>query len=299
MQINWIKEFIQYLKEEKNLSLNTVKSYNSDIKGFFSYTKSKNVKDIRKIDYPFIREYLCFLKEQKIKEQELKKSTLARKVAVLRSFFHYLYLKKHTPSFSLAALRGPKLGKKIPSFLEEEEVKKLLNSTEGDNFFHCRDKAILEVLYATGIRVKELTGLNIDNVDLEEEVVKVKGKGGKERMIPLGSYAIKALNLYLEKRRQKERTEAKALFLNRSGERLSDRSVRKKLNKYLNLANIVKSASPHTLRHSFATHLLNRGADLRSVQELLGHERLSTTQIYTHITPKRLKEVYQKTHPRA
>ncbi|MEA1963552.1 MAG: site-specific tyrosine recombinase/integron integrase, partial [Candidatus Aerophobetes bacterium] len=236
----------------------------------------------------------CFLKEQK-----LKKTTLSRKVAVLRSFFHYLYLKKYTPSFSLAALRGPKLGKKIPSFLEEEEVEKLLNSTKEDDFFHCRDKAILEVLYATGMRVRELTGLNIDEVDLEEGVVKVKGKGGKERMIPLGNYAIKALNLYLEKREQKEGSEVKALFLNRFGERLSDRSVREKLNKYLNLANIVKSASPHTLRHSFATHLLNRGADLRSVQELLGHERLSTTQIYTHITPKRLKEVYQKTHPRA
>ncbi|MCD6472038.1 tyrosine recombinase XerC [Candidatus Aerophobetes bacterium] len=294
MEVNWIKKFTQYLKEEKNLSLNTVKSYNSDIKGFFLYSKSRDVKDIRKIDYHFIREYLYFLKEQR-----LKKSTLTRKVAVLRSFSRYLYLKRYTPCFSLAALRGPKLGKKIPSFLEEEEIEKLLSSIKGNDFFHCRDKAILEVLYATGMRVNELTGLNIDEVDLEEKAVKVKGKGNKERMIPLGSYAIKALNLYLEKRKEKKKSKIKALFLNRFGERLSDRAVRKKLNKYLDSANISKSASPHTLRHSFATHLLNRGADLRSVQELLGHERLSTTQIYTHITPKRLKEVYQKTHPRA
>jgi len=293
MQIEWLNKFQQYLTQERNLSYLTVKSYTSDIKDFLSFLSLRK-KELGEVGYPIIREYLSSLQKK-----SLQKSTLARRVCVLKNFFHYLYLKGYLSSFVLSGLRGPKLEKKIPSFLEEEEVEKLLNSVKGSDFFHCRDKAALELLYATGMRIAELADLNIDNIDFTGETVKVRGKGNKERIIPLGNYALQALTSYRELRGGKVKPGVKALFLNKSGERLSDRFMRKKINKYLDLADILKVSGPHSLRHSFATHLLNRGADIRSVQELLGHERLSTTQIYTHLSIKRLKEVYDKAHPRA
>jgi len=196
-------------------------------------------------------------------------------------------------------MRGPKRGRKIPVYLEEEEVQRLLNAAEGEDFIHLRDRAILELLYATGMRAAELVNLEVENIDFGSETVKVLGKGSKERIIPVGSYAVKALTTYLPMRKDKVKPGVNAIFVNRFGGKLSDRSLRKKMNQYLELANIQKAAGPHILRHSFATHLLNRGADIRSIQELLGHERLSTTQIYTHLNTRRLKEIYQTTHPRA
>lgn len=293
MQIEHLNRFQQYLTQERNLSYQTVKSYSSDIKDFLNFLSSRK-KELEEVGYPTVREYLSSLQKR-----SLQKSTLARRVSVLKNFFHYLYLKGYLSSFILSGLRGPKLEKKIPSFLEEEEVESLLNSVKGNNFFHYRDKAALELLYATGMRIAELADLNIDNIDFAVETVKVRGKGNKERIIPLGNYALKALTAYRELRREKAKPGVKALFLNKSGQRLSDRFMRKKINRYLDLADIHKVSGPHSLRHSFATHLLNRGADIRSVQELLGHERLSTTQIYTHLSIKRLKEVYDKAHPRA
>jgi len=293
MQIEWLNRFQQYLTQERNLSYQTVKSYSSDIKDFLSFLSSRK-KELEEVGYPTVREYLSSLQKR-----SLQKSTLARRVSVLKNFFHYLCLKGYLSSLILSGLRGPKLEKKIPSFLEEEEVESLLNSVKGNNFFHYRDKAALELLYATGMRIAELADLNIDNIDFAVETVKVRGKGNKERIIPLGNYALKALTAYRELRREKAKPGVKALFLNKSGQRLSDRFMRKKINRYLTLADIHKVSGPHSLRHSFATHLLNRGADIRSVQELLGHERLSTTQIYTHLSIKRLKEVYDKAHPRA
>lgn len=293
MQIEWLNRFQQYLTQERNLSYQTVKSYTSDIKDFLSFLSSRK-KELEEVGYPTVREYLSSLQKR-----SLQKSTLARRVSVLKNFFHYLCLKGYLSSFILSGLRGPKLQKKIPSFLEEEEVEKLLNSVKGEGFFYYRDKAVLELLYATGMRIAELVDLNIDNIDFTGETVKVRGKGNKERIIPVGNYALKALTAYRELRREKAKPGVKALFLNKSGQRLSDRFMRKKINRYLDLADIHKVSGPHSLRHSFATHLLNRGADIRSVQELLGHERLSTTQIYTHLSIKRLKEVYDKAHPRA
>ena len=293
MQIEWLNRFQQYLTQERNLSYQTVKSYSSDIKDFLSFLSSRK-KELKEVGYPTVREYLSSLQKR-----SLQKSTLARRVSVLKNFFHYLCLKGYLSSFILSGLRGPKLQKKIPSFLEEEEVEKLLSSVKGEGFFYYRDKAALELLYATGMRIAELADLNIDNIDFTGETVKVRGKGNKERIIPVGNYALKALTAYRELRREKAKPGVKALFLNKSGQRLSDRFMRKKINRYLNLADIHKVSGPHSLRHSFATHLLNRGADIRSVQELLGHERLSTTQIYTHLSIKRLKEVYDKAHPRA
>ena len=291
--MKFLSQFTQYLKNEKNLSPQTVKAYLSDIRDFGKYLSSMH-KDVEEVDYSLARRYL-----RKLQEKGMTKSTLARRVASLRCFFHYLYSKGYLASFLLANLRSPKLDKRIPSFLEEDEVKSLLEKVEGEDFFRCRDKAILELLYATGMRIAEIVGLNVDDLDLSEEVVRVKGKGGKERMIPLGRYAIEALVKYLRKRKERVKAGERAVFLNRFGRRLSETAIRRKLKDYLALAGISKRVTPHTMRHSFATHLLNRGADLRVVQELLGHERLSTTQIYTHITPRRLKEVYQKSHPRA
>ena len=282
-----------YLREEKNLSALTVKSYLSDIKDFLQFL-TLHKKNVSEIDYPVVRGYLAALQRK-----SLARSTLARRVASLRVFFHYLYLNGNLTNFPLMSLRAPKLEKRIPSFLEEDEVARLLESAERKNFSGLRDRAALELLYGTGMRVAELVGLDLENVDLREEIVKIKGKGDKERIVPLGRWAMDALTQYLEERERKIQQGVKALFLNKSGTRLSDRAVRKRLSKYLEPAGISKSASPHTLRHSFATHLINRGADLRSVQELLGHERISTTQIYTHVSPKRLKEVYEKAHPRA
>lgn len=293
MQMQWLDRFQQYLTQEKNLSHQTVKSYASDIKDFLSFLSLKK-EELKETGYPIVRKYLSSLQKR-----SLQKSTLARRVSVLKNFFHYLYLKGYLSSFLLSGLRGPKLEKKIPSFLEEEEVEKLLGSVKGEDFFCYRDRAAMELLYATGMRIAELVDLNTENIDFAAETVKVKGKGNKERIIPVGSYALKALSTYGELRRKKAKPGVKALFLNRFGQRLSDRFLRKKINRYLHLADIDKVSGPHSLRHSFATHLLNRGADIRSLQELLGHERLSTTQIYTHLSIKRLKEVYDKAHPRA
>jgi len=291
--VKFLDQFTHYLRNEKNLSPHTVKAYLSDVKDFRRFLNSEGVK-VKGVDYSLVRRYLGILQEK-----GRQKSTLARRVASLRCFFHYLYAKGYVASFLLSNLRSPKLAKRIPSFLEEDEVRSLLETAEGENFFRCRDRAILELLYATGMRIDELVSLNLEDVDILEEVVRVRGKGGKERMIPLGRYAIEALSDNLKRRQERAKVGEKAIFLNRFGKRLSDTAIRRRLKDYLALAGISKQASPHTMRHSFATHLLNRGADLRSVQELLGHERLSTTQIYTHITPRRLKEVYQKAHPRA
>jgi len=288
-----LNNFTIYLREEKFFSLLTVKSYVADIKDFLEFLKSKDIK-IEDADYLKVREYLSFLLDK-----ELEKSTLARRVSSLRCFFHYLHAKGYISSFFLSFLRSPKLEKKIPSFLEEDEIEKLLNGIKGKGFFFLRDKAFLELLYGTGMRIAELIGLNIQDVDFGSELIKVRGKREKERLVPFGSFATKALNNYLGIREEKFGSLKEAIFLNRFGNRISDRWMRKRLKNYLHQTGILKPATPHTLRHSFATHLLNRGADLRSVQELLGHEKLSTTQIYTHITPKRLKQVYEKAHPRA
>ncbi len=291
--MNWLNNFAIYLREEKFFSFSTVKSYVADVRDFLEFLKSKSIK-VEDVDHRKAREYLSFLLDK-----GLKKSTLARRVSSLRCFFHYLQAKGYISSFFLSSLRTPKLEKKIPSFLEEEEIEKLLDGMKGRGFSFLRDKASLELLYGTGMRIAELIGLNIQDVDFGSELIKVRGKREKERLLPFGGFAAKALNNYLGIREEKFGSLKEAVFLNRFGNRISDRWMRKKLKSYLQQTGILKPATPHTMRHSFATHLLNRGADLRSVQELLGHEKLSTTQIYTHITPKRLKQVYEESHPRA
>jgi len=288
-----ISDFLNYLKEEKNLSLFTVKGYISDIKDFFKFLQKKKRK-IEEIDYSLLREYLRLLMGE-----GKKSSTVARKVSSLRCFFDFLKKRKLLEDFSVSVLRCPKIRRKIPSFLTEKEMEEVLDGVRGEGFFFWRDKAMLELAYATGMRVSELVGLEVNDIDFYAEIVKVKGKRGKERLVPVGKYALSAIKEYLRWRREKVSPDEKALFVNRFGEKISDRSVRKRLKMYIDRVGIEKNVTPHTLRHSFATHLLNRGADLRVVQELLGHERLSTTQVYTHITPSRLKKVYLRSHPRA
>ncbi|MGD9014665.1 MAG: tyrosine recombinase XerC [Candidatus Omnitrophota bacterium] len=283
----YIEKFLRYLEIEKNYSQLTLLNYSGDLQDFSNFLQQV---PLEKIDYLTLRRYLAQLKERKLRSR-----SIARKLSCLRSFFKFLcrdgYLKTN-PALSLSTLR---LDKHLPLFLTEEEVVKLLQTAGGNNERELRDQAILETFYSTGMRISELVGLNLDDVDFISGVAKVRGKGKKERLLPIGEHALKAIRAYVDKRKRK----STSLFLNKNGSRLTTRGARNVVGKYIRLASLTSGVSAHSLRHSFATHLLNRGADLRSVQELLGHANLSTTQIYTHLTTEKLKRVYQKAHPRA
>ncbi|MDI6792212.1 MAG: tyrosine recombinase XerC [bacterium] len=287
-----IDRFIQYLEGERNLSPHTRKAYQKDLEAFDQFVKEAGEPEV---DQSLIRRYLGHLRIR-----NYSRRSIARKLASVRSYYRFLAergLINTNPAYNLPA---PKQESKLPAFLFQDEMKTLLSIPKEDNAFGLRDRAILEMLYTSGMRISELTGLNIDSIDYLGEVVKVWGKGGKERLLPIGSYAMRALERYLDQRDKlvKDSSE-KALFLNRYGKRLTDRWIRVMLNGYIRETSVNKRISPHTIRHSFATHLLDNGADLRAVQELLGHVSLSTTQIYTHVSGERLKAVYEKAHPRA
>lgn len=286
----YIDKFLNYLKIEKNMSRHTVLNYSIDLRDFAKFL-GEDV-EINNIDYLALRRFLADLKAK-----NYSKRTIARRLACLRSFFKFLYREGHVKSNVMLGVSTPKLDKKLPIFLNEDEVAKLLEAPDEKKLSGLRDRAILETLYSSGLRVSELVGLNIDNIDFIGGVLKVFGKGKKERLVPVGDRALRCIRAYLEKRGSAGLE--RALFLSKSGTRLTDRSVRRILEKYVHITSLREGVSPHTLRHSFATHLLNRGADLRSVQELLGHMNLSTTQIYTHVTSEHLKAVYDKVHPRA
>ncbi|HHX95626.1 MAG TPA: tyrosine recombinase XerC [Clostridia bacterium] len=294
-----ISRFLQYLEVERNLSANTVRSYNIDLQQFFQYVSGQEISSVRDIDHLFIREYLAVLQKD-----EYQKRTVARKLSSLRSFFKYAYRNGEIEVNPMEKVTSPKLGKKLPSFLYVESVEMLLMAPDISPA-GIRDKALLEVLYASGMRVGELEQLNCSAIDFENAQAVVIGKGNKERIVPLGSYSVSALKEYLQKVRpvyaarvtaDKDRD---ALFLSQKGTRLSSRGIRWLVKKYVEKASLQSGISPHSLRHSFATHLLEQGADLRAVQELLGHSSLSTTQIYTHVSRKRLKDIYDRCHPRA
>lgn len=288
----YIEKFLNYLEIEKAMSQHTVINYSVDLKEFIKFLGED--AQIEKVEYLTIRRFLADLKAK-----NYAKRTVARKMATLRSFFKFLYREGHIKSNPIAGVSSPKLDKKLPIFLDENEVAKLLDSPDTKELAGSRDKAVLETLYSSGLRISELVGLNIDSIDFIGGVLKVLGKGKKERLVPIGDKALRCIKNYLEKRGDVKVLDRKAVFLNKSRSRLTDRGVRRIVEKYIHITSLRADVSPHTLRHSFATHLLNRGADLRSVQELLGHMNLSTTQIYTHVTAERLKEVYDKVHPRA
>ena len=281
---------MRYLEIEKNYSPHTILNYKLDLRDF---GKLLAETQIEKVDYLFLRKYLAILKEKKLNNR-----SIARRLSALRSFFKFLTREGYLKNNPILVLSSPKQERHLPQFMTEAEVARLIESAFAKHQSDergLRDRAILETFYSTGIRISELAGLNIDTVDFYSGVVKVLGKGRKERIAPIGEIAIKAIRNYIEKRKR----QSSALFLNKNGSRITARGIRMIVAKYLHLAGIKPGISPHTFRHSFATHLLNRGADLRTVQELLGHANLSTTQIYTHLSTERLKNVYDKAHPRA
>jgi integrase/recombinase XerC len=287
----YIDKFINYLRVERNASDHTIVNYTVDLDVFKAFLGER---DIETVDHLMLRRFLA-----EMRTKNYAKRTVARKLASLRSLFRFLYREGLIKKNPITAISTPKLDKKLPIFLDVDKVAKLLQCPSDDNVAGLRDRALMETLYSTGIRVSELVGLDIDDVDFISGVVKVLGKGKKERIVPIGEPALKAMRKYIDKRHEEKVKDEDAIFLNKAGRRLSDRSVRRVINKHIKTCSIVEKISPHSLRHSFATHLLDRGADLRSVQELLGHMNLSTTQIYTHVTMDRLKTVYDKAHPRA
>ncbi|MGB6606281.1 MAG: tyrosine recombinase XerC [Atribacterota bacterium] len=298
-----INSYISFLKNEKNYSNNTIISYKNDLLQLLNYLKEYKIinnNNIQYIDRSIMRKYIVYLKKC-----DYSVRSICRKISTIRSFFKFLSREGIVDINPTINLIAPKIDNKLPSFLYMEEVNKLIEMPSGHSILGIRDRAILELLYGTGMRVGELVNLNIRDIDLYEKTVRVFGKGSKERILPLSNPSIKAVQEYLNSRKKfrknisMDKNDTNALFLNRFGGRLSARSIRRLLIKYMKMADLNKKISPHVLRHSFATHLLGGGADLRSVQELLGHESLSTTQIYTHITKERLKAIYKKSYPRS
>jgi integrase/recombinase XerC len=285
-----ISKFINYLKTERNYSAHTISNYQRDIRFLINFLKGK------KTGRSAAREYLLALEKKRYSRR-----SIARKLSSARSFFRFLAREKLADQNPFENLLTPKLPKKLPNFLYPEELQSLLDAPEQKDPRGLRDRAILEVLYGTGLRVTEIKRMNINDVDFNEGEIKVLGKGSKERIVLFGSHARNALERYLKEGRPGLAAGKKspALFINRRGSRLTTRSVERMIVHYAKKAGLTKTVTPHTLRHSFATHLLSGGADLRMVQELLGHVSLSTTQVYTHITKERLKEVYDSAHPRS
>jgi integrase/recombinase XerC len=291
-----IYSFIHYLSVEKNASPHTCRAYAKDLEEFEDFMKrteiclsSAGVVEMERVDRTAIRRYLSFL------HRKNKKSSVARKISTLRSFFRYLLREELVSSNPAKTVATPKVEKPLPTNLTVDETFRLMESPTKDG--GVRDRAILELLYSSGIRVGELVALNLDQLDLELGIVRVMGKGRKERIVPVGLKAKEALNAYLEERGSSNRGEP--LFLNTRGGRLTARSVGRFVKKYTIRSGIFRKVSPHSLRHTFATHLLDAGANIREIQEMLGHSSLSTTQRYLHLTPGKLMEVYDKAHPRS
>lgn len=291
-----LDSFLLYLRDIRDASPHTLRNYSADITAFLGYLQSISPSyELKYVDRAIVRSYLTQLYVGR-----KSKTTTQRKLSALKSFFRYLTREGHLDHNVLAAVRGPKGEQRLPGFLDTEEVVRLVESPDRSNLLGLRDRAILELLYSTGIRVSELVGLNIEDVDLVGEVVKVRGKGKKQRIAPMGRHATVALSDYLNSPERRRRNAPRdAVFLNRSGGRLTTRSVARIVAKYVRQTALKIGVSPHTLRHTFATHLLNAGADLRSIQELLGHKSLATTVIYTHVSTEKMQEVYTKSHPRA
>ncbi len=298
----YVDSFLNYLKVEKNASHLTIISYKTDLLQFSEFLADreklpKEKLSLDSLNHRSVREYLAY-----IQNNRQSRSTAARKLAALKAYVKYLCRENILAENPIAAVSTPKQEQRLPQFLYNREVELLLQAPDLSTPAGMRDLAILETLYASGIRVSELTGLNLKDLDWDEEYFKVTGKGGKDRLVPMGRKAKAAIQIYLRKSRptylKPESKATEALFLNRLGGRLAPRAIRVIINKYADSIALNRRISPHTLRHTFATHLLNSGADLRSVQELLGHVELSTTQIYTHLTKDNIKKIYNNTHPR-
>lgn len=288
----YVEKFLTFIDIEKNYSPHTILNYKLDLVEFVDFIEDK---PLEKVEYNDFRRFLA-----QLRSNQFKPRTLARKLSSIRSLFKFLQREGYIKENPAVLLMTPKLDKTLPKFLSEVEMTQLIEAPKLLKYAGQRDRAIFETLYSSGLRVSELVGLNIDHIDFIGNIIKVMGKGKKERIVPIGDQALKEIREYLKARPvNKEGVKERAVFLNKNGRRLTDRSIRNIINKHVLLTSMKMKVSPHVVRHSFATHLLNRGADLRSVQELLGHVNLSTTQIYTHITTDRLKSVYDKAHPHA
>jgi integrase/recombinase XerD len=288
--------FLYYLSVEKGLADNTVASYQFDFKSFAAFLAGKSITDIKEVTRHDLMAYLLHLKKR-----EKSPATLARHMACLKSFFHFLLREKIIDEDPTCHLESPKLAQMFPRVLSMEETELLINRPNTGTVLGLRDKAMLELIYATGLRVSELVNLNLQDINLEMGFLRCLGKGAKERIVPIGSFGVDALKEYLNRSRVKlvKASKTEALFVNRHGKRLTRQGFWKILKAYAKEAKIEINITPHTLRHSIATHMLENGADLRTVQEILGHADITTTQIYTHLTKTHLKEIYDQCHPRA
>lgn len=293
------RSFLEYLEAERNYSSHTILSYETDLIAFCEFLRIEGVENPNDIDRDLLRQFLA-----RLFDEGFSKKSVARKVASLRSFFKFLKRRAAILSNPAIALVTPRVEKRLPSFLDEEAVKELMKQPDRTTPDGLRDAAILEVFYSTGIRLSELVGLNVGDIDGEKGLIKVTGKGRKQRIIPIGREAMSALRDYWGRRQEaregmNRRNDLRPAFLSDAGERVYPQMVGNIVKRYISKVSELHKRSPHVLRHSFATHLLNRGADLKAVKELLGHESLSTTQVYTHVTTERLRSVYSKSHPKA
>lgn len=302
-----LEQFFEHLRYERNVSEHTLRNYASDLEQFYSYIAppdaeggARRAVDVKQIDHITIREWLSSLHTA-----QKKKTSVARKLAALRTFFQFLVREGVVELNPAKLVATPRLEKKLPNHLSVEDAIRFIETPDIETDLGKRDRAILEFLYATGVRVSELTKLNLNDIDFKEKLVRVTGKRRKQRVLPFGDPALHAIlnyltvrNRFLQNAAPDERDE-QAVFLNYQGTRITTRSVGRMVDKYIQICAGIHNISPHSLRHSFATHLLDSGADLRDIQELLGHARLSTTQIYTHVSMEKLIEVYDKTHPKA
>jgi integrase/recombinase XerC len=298
-----LQSYAEHLRGERNYSAHTLRNYLSDVAQFFRFLRERKMCmdgneriDPRKVDVHVTRSYLAALGKDR------KKSSVGRKLAALKKFFRYLAAAQRIQKDPLFSIHSPKQEKPLPAFLTVDDVFQLLGAVKIKNGLDVRDRAVLEVFYSTGVRVSELVGLNWADIDFQLEIIRVVGKGAKERIVPIGEIALQTLRAYGDEQRKRWQLACKgetAVFLNNRGERITSRSVARIVDKHLKATGIAVRMGPHGLRHSFATHLLNSGADLRAIQELLGHTSLSTTQKYTHLNLDALTAVYDKAHPRA
>lgn len=317
----FVEQFLDYLLTERGFSAHTLRSYSLDLLQYCQFLLAGQQADhaphdqaprgelppLTQADMPVLAKRILAVEAMDIRaylatmrNTSYSKATVARKLASLRSFYKHLVRRGHIETSPTSVIRTPRQDKRLPQCLDIEQVAELLSAPDTDTLLGARDRAMLETMYSAGLRIGELVSLDMEHLDTPSQVLRVQGKGKKERLAPLGGCAIEAIEVYLVKYAATFGQEPTgALFVNRSEKRLSARSVRRKFDKYVLLAGIPGNVSPHVLRHSFATHMLNAGADLRSVQEMLGHASLSTTQIYTHLTTTRLKAVYEKAHPLA
>lgn len=299
-----IEKYLKYLSVERNASRHTIISYRNDLESFLAFTASIENKEVDKVDVSGISRLSIRLWLGELSEQNLAKSSIARKVAALRSFFKYCFKRGYIDKNPAHLLVVPKTEKTLPKTATVQDIERMMEAVETDTIQGLQDRAILELFYGTGMRLSELTGLNKTDVNLRQNQVIVHGKGNKQRIIPLGKTVVSILKDFLTRRTELygERTDKdakKALFIAAGGQRIYDRAVRYMVEKYLKQTSEVTQKSPHVLRHSFATHMLDNGADIRVIKEFLGHANLAATQVYTHTSIERLKNVYEQAHPRA